>query len=230
MKNTMNIAVRLGLFSLLSFTVVSCDKLDTVGNYSIRSFDGLLNSAPQLVSEDDADRGWSFAAPDGSARFIWSRNFAASSLFDVMLEFDAVPFIAAGLDPARLPGNFYFNSESNVLTLGTKWGTEQLPYNGEVTPLASYEQIVKLNRQSIGYHGAADHYGVDVGNGNLFEWAKDVTTNDKDIVFVLNPEPFIAAGTDPDRIEGWLFTKVTVDDENGKPVQVDKILKPFDLL
>ena len=55
-------------------------------------------------------------------------------------------------------------------------------------------------------------------------------TNDKDIVFVLNPEPFIAAGTDPNRIEGWLFTKVTVDDKNGRPVLVDKLLKPFDLL
>jgi hypothetical protein len=54
-------------------------------------------------------------------------------------------------------------------------------------------------------------------------------TNDKDIVFVLNPEPFIAAGVDPDKINGWAFTKVTVDDANGKPVQVDKILKPFDL-
>jgi hypothetical protein len=54
----------------------------------------------------------------------------------------------------------------------------------------------------------------------LFEWAKDMTTNDKDIVFVL----------DPARITGWAFAKVTVDDENGKPVQVDKILKPFNLL
>jgi hypothetical protein len=229
MKNTMNIAVKLGLFVLLSFPVVSCDKLDTVGNYSIRSFGELLNSAPQLVSEDEANRGWSFAAPDNSARFIWSRSFAASSLFDVMIELDAAPFIAAGLDPALLPGNFYFNNENNMLIVGVKLGTEQFQYNGEVTPLASYEQIVKLKRQSIGYHGEADHYGVNLGDGNLFEWAKNLNTNDKDIVFVLNPEPFIAAGTDPNRIEGWLFTKVTVDDENGKPVQVDKILKPFEL-
>jgi len=42
--------------------------------------------------------------------------------------------------------------------------------------------------------------------------------------------PFITAGTNPALIEGWLFTKVTVDDENGRPVQTDKILKPFNLL
>jgi hypothetical protein len=53
--------------------------------------------------------------------------------------------------------------------------------------------------------------------------------NDKDIVFVLDPAPLARAGADPARIAGWTFTQVTVDDENGKPVQVDKVLKPFDL-
>jgi hypothetical protein len=57
-----------------------------------------------------------------------------------------------------------------------------------------------------------------------------MSTNDKDIVFVLNPEPFIAAGVDPSKIDGWAFAKVTVDDANGKPVEVDKILKPFNLI
>jgi len=221
---------RMVIFCAIVFMLaVSCDKLDTVGNYSIRSFSELLNAIPQLVSPDEANCGWSLAAPDGSARFIWSRSFAESPRFDVALEFDAAPFIAAGLDPALLPANFYFDSESNLLGAGTKLGTEQLRYTSEVTPLASYEQIVKLKRQSIGYHGQLDHYGADLGNGNMFEWARDLSANDKDIVFVLNPEPFIAAGTDPELIEGWLFSKVTVDDENGKPIQVDKILKPFDL-
>jgi hypothetical protein len=74
-----------------------------------------------------------------------------------------------------------------------------------------------------------DHYGISLGNGNMFEWAKDMTTNDKDIVFVLNPDPFITAGLDPNRVEGWVYAKVTVDDENGKPIQVDRLLKPFNL-
>jgi len=226
MKKTINFLTVM----LIILSAVSCDKLDTVGNYSIKSFGELLNGAPQLVLRDEANHGWSLSAPDGSARFIWSRNFTESPRFDTALEFEAAPFIAAGLDPARLPDNFYFDSKRNWLVVGTRLGTEQLQYQGDATALASYEQIVKLKRQSIGYHGAADHYGINLGDGNLFEWAKDLKTNDKDIVFVLNPEPFIVAGTDPDRIEGWLFTKVTVDNENGRPVQVDKLLKPFDLL
>lgn len=47
-------------------------------------------------------------------------------------------------------------------------------------------KIVEKSRDSIGYHAALDHYGIDLENGNMFEWAKDISTNDKDIVFVLN--------------------------------------------
>jgi hypothetical protein len=208
--------------------LVSCGKLDVVGADSVKSFDKVLRQIPQAVKPDEMNGGWSLAAPDNSVRFIWSRNYAESPLHDVMIEFDAVPFIAAGLNPEKLPENFAFY-EGKIM-VGKKLGTEQLTYRGEATPLASFEQIVKLKRKSIGYHGALDHYGVNLGEGNLFEWAKDMTVNDKDMVFVLNPAPIIAAGADPARIAGWNFTKVTVDDENGKPIEVDKILKPFDLM
>jgi hypothetical protein len=225
MKNVFTWA---GLLVLLTLTAVSCGKLDVVGKDSTASFDKVLKQIPQAVTQDEMNGGWSLTAPDSSVRFIWSKNYAESPLHDVMLEFNAAPFLAAGLDPDKLPENFAYY-EGKIM-VGTKLGQEQLRYQGEATPLASYEQIVKLKRSSIGYHGALDHYGVNLGDGNLFEWAKDMSANDKDIVFVLNPEPFIAAGVDPARIEGWAFAKVTVDDANGKPIEVDKILKPFDLI
>ncbi|MDR0720334.1 MAG: hypothetical protein LBF78_11925 [Treponema sp.] len=206
----------------------SCGKLDVVGSGSVESFEKLLEKTPRPAGPDETNGGWSLAAPDGSVRFIWSWNYAESPRYDVMLEFDAAPFIAAGLDPQRLPGNFSF--ANGRIAVGTKLGTETLAYQGEATPLASYRHIVKLKREAVGYHMAMDHYGVNLGGGNLFEWAKDMDANDKDIVFVLDPAPLIAAGADPARIAGWTFTKVTVDDENGKAVQVDKVLKPFDLL
>jgi hypothetical protein len=221
-------AGKAGGFALLVFAVLSCGKLDVVGTDSAKSFEKVLGQIPQAVRPDEKNGGWSLAAPDNSARFIWSRDYAESPLRDVMIEFDAAPFIAAGLDPQKLPGGFTFY-EGKIIT-GTKLGGEKLKYQGEITPLASYEQIVRLKREAIGYHMALDHYGVNLGGGNLFEWAKDMAVNDKDMVFVLNPEPFINAGADPNRIEGWVFAKVTVDDENGKPIEVDKILKPFDLM
>jgi hypothetical protein len=227
-KNSIYIAARFGLFALLVVSAVSCGKLDVVGSDSVRSFDALLQNSPRLVSEDTANGGWSFAAPDNNVRFIWSRNFAESPLFDVMLEINAAPFIAAGLEPSRLPDDFIFRD--GKLIVGTKLGTERLRYDGEAAPLSSYQQIVKLKRGSIGYHGAMEHYGVSLGDGNVFEWAKDLSTNDKDIVFVLNPEPFIRAGVDPNSIEGWVFTKVPMEDESGRMIEADKIVKSFDLL
>jgi hypothetical protein len=214
--------------ALIALIAASCAKLDVVGTDSVKSFEKILKQIPQSVVLDEMNGGWALNAPDNSARFIWSKNYAESPLHDVMLEFGAGPFIAAGLDPEKLLETIAIY-EGKIM-VGTKLGQEVLKYSGEATPLASYGQIVKLKRKSIGYHGALDHYGVNLGDGNLFEWAKDMNTNDKDIVFVLDPAPFIAAGTDPSRIEGWVFAKVTVDDENGKPIQVDKILKPFNLL
>jgi len=102
-------------------------------------------------------------------------------------------------------------------------------------PLAAYEQIVEKYRSSINYHTSLDHYGVKLGDGNMFEWAKDLSTNsstgenqDKDIVFVLNPEPLAAAGVDPEKVEGWVYAQVPVE-ENGQTTNVWKLLKPFNL-
>jgi hypothetical protein len=216
-----------GLSALLAITVFSCSKLDVVGNDSIRAFNDLLQNAPQLVSEDKANGGWSISAPDNSARFIWSQNISGHPPYNVMIEFVSAPFIAAGLNPALLPGNF--TVYKNTIAAGISFEPNQLQNMSDTTPLSMYEQIVKLKRNSIGYHGQLDHYGINLENGNMFEWAKNLTANDKDIVFVLNPDPFIAAGAAPAKIEGWAFAKVTVDDANGKPVQVDKILKSFNL-
>ena len=208
------------------FTLYCGGKLDVVGKDSARAFGELLQKAPQLVSADQESGGWSITAPDSGARFIWGGERAARA-FDVILEIYAAPFIDAGLDISKLPETITFNGGN--LTLGAKLIPDGSAASGELTPLAAYERIVNLNRDAIGYHAALDHYGINVGGGNLFEWAKDLGTNDKDMVFVLNPAPFINAGVAPDKIDGWAFAKVTVDDENGKPIQVDKILKPFNL-
>jgi hypothetical protein len=218
--------IKTALLAPFLLTVFSCGKFDVVGTGSIKSFEQVLQQAGQ-VAPDEKNRGWSLEAPDQSGRFFWSRNYAESPRYDVMIEFDAAPFIAAGLNPNRLPENFMFQDDK--ITAGTKLGGETLTYPGGITPLASYEQLVKLKRAAVGYHMAMDHYGVNLGGGNVFEWAKDMAANDKDMVFVLNPEPLLKAGVAPNRVAGWTFTKVTVDDENGKPVEADKLLKAFDL-
>ena len=206
--------------------LTACSKLDVIGDQSIKSFDAVLNEIGDNVNEDTAFGGWSLEAPDGAARFVWSQDFSRTTTYDAYLELDAQPFIDAGLDAGKLPDGMLAGDK---LILGTDFGSDALSYNGEVTPLASYKKIVELYRDNITYHMALDHYGVDLTNGNMFEWAKDMSTNDKDIVFVLNPEVFINAGVDPNNVEGWVFAKVQTMDEKGKDIEVDKLLKPFEL-
>jgi F420-0:gamma-glutamyl ligase-like protein len=80
-----------------------------------------------------------------------------------------------------------------------------------------------------------DHFNIDLGGGNLFEWAKDMEkmgdaggSQDKDIVFALNPEPFESAGVDLENVDGWAYAQVPVH-VDGVPAEVWKLLKPFDL-
>ena len=205
--------------------------LDVVGRGSVVSFKAVLDTIPDRVKADDSNGGWSLEAPDGTVRFVWSTNYAKSPGYDVMLELDAQPFIDAGLDVGRLPGNYTYHG--GVLTVGIRPGDDDLKYDGNPAPIEAYEQMVGKYRGRINYHAAMDHYGVKLGGGNMFEWARDLSVNivtgeaqDKDIVFVLNPEPLIAAGVDPEKTVGWVYAQVPMED-HGATVDVYKFLKPF---
>ncbi|GAE87850.1 hypothetical protein JCM21531_1252 [Acetivibrio straminisolvens JCM 21531] len=187
------------MFLIMTFVFASCRQLDVIGNKSITSFKEVLDAIPDKISANEVNGGWTLIAPDNSARFFWSNDFSKSKIYDVMIEFDVKPFIDAGLEIDKLPEGMVFGDK---LVVGTDLSSENLTYDGEVTPLASYEKIVELKRESIGYHTALDHFGVDLSGGNMFEWAKDLGTNDKDIVFVLNPKVFIDAGVDPEKSRG----------------------------
>lgn len=209
-----------------AISLSACQQTDVIGTVAKESFAEVLEAVPEQVAADEENGGWSLEAPDGSARFIWSRDYSKSPVHDVMIEFDAQPFIEAGLDTSKLPEGIAFD---DMIMLGTKLGNDELKYSKEADPEASFNKIAELYRKSIGYHEALDHYGVDLGDGNKFEWAKDIGTNDKDIVFVVDPEIFIEAGVDPDKVEGWVYASVEMMDDKGKKVEVKKFLKPFDL-
>lgn len=239
MKNNIKLITVLGIAVvavaaiLIAILKTAGGNLDVVGKDSSASFEKVLTASGSKVTSDKDNAGWSLDAPDGSVRFIWSEDYSKSPLHDVMLELDAEPFLNAGLDTSKLPE--YYAAYDGMLMVGTKLGSDKLTYQGEPTPLAAYEQIVSKYRYSVGYHTALDHYNVSLGNGNMFEWAKDMQTNsvtkesqDKDIVFVLNPEPLIAAGVDPEQVKGWIYTTVSVEID-GKATDIYKFLKPFNL-
>jgi hypothetical protein len=223
MKNKIKITA---ILLVVMASLAACQKSDVIGNVAKTSFAEVIKTIPDQITSDEMNGGWSLSAPDNTARFIWSKDYSKSPFHDVMIEFDAKPFIDAGLDVNKLPQGLAFEDK---IMLGTKLGNDELKYSGDVTPEASFNQIVQLYRKSIGYHQALDHYGVDLGNGNKFEWAKDMSKNDKDIVFVVDPQIFINAGVTPEKVEGWAYAKVEMMDDSGKKVSVYKFLKPFDL-
>ena len=211
---------------LLPLALTACQGLDVVGNGSAASFDALIQAMPNRVMPDENIGGYALEAPDGSTRFLWSQDFSQDSVYDAWLETDITPFVEAGLQTGRLPEGMV---HEGILVLGVDFGSNPPSYTGEPTPLKAYGEIIQSGRESIGYHAALDHYGVNLGGGHMFEWAKDMSANDKDIVFVLNPKPFADAGADPDKIPGWLHAKVDIMNAKGKRVQADKLLKPFNI-
>ncbi len=56
----------------------------------------------------------------------------------------------------------------------------------------------------------------------------DNTVQDKDIVFALNPAPLVAAGADPEKIDGWLHAQVPVMTGGTTGLEWN-LLKPFNL-
>lgn len=209
------------------FTLTACQSTDVVGNVSKTSFEALTNKVSDKVTTDEATKSWAITSPGGE-RFLLGKDMAGTP--DAAIEFDATPFINAGLDTTKLSTDIYsYDEATNRLKIAAELGSPKKAAKADAKVTESFAQLVDTNRDAIGYHAKLDHYGVALGNGNMFEWAKDLATNDKDMVFVVNPQPLIDAGVDPAKVTDWVFTKVPVMDENNKEIEVDKFLKPYEL-
>ncbi|MDR2584553.1 MAG: hypothetical protein LBC75_13835 [Fibromonadaceae bacterium] len=199
----------------IALTLSACSNLDVIKTDAVRSFGDILKILP---AEGDSSE-WRITAPDSTAGFYWKNQ-------EIGMFVDVKPFVKAGLDLSKdgegIDGFVYSLSHSDTLA--------------QDAPLKLFEKNVDFLRASLGYHPEMDHYNITFDNGNIFEWAKDLSTNGKtgknqdlDIVFALNPEPLIAAGVDTEKLEGgWTYTQVPVDID-GKPTKVWKILKAFNL-
>lgn len=207
-------------------SLVACQQTDVVGNVAKSSFANVLSAVPDRISEDNYYGGWVLGAPDNTAEFIWSKDYSKTELYDLILRADVAPFVTAGLDINKLPAGMVSNGK---FTVGNNISDDKINYDQEATPENSFDQLVNKYRSLIGYHEELDHYGVDLGNGNKFEWAKDMSVNDKDIVFVLDPKILIDAGVIPENVNGWVYATVKMKDSKGRTVEVKKFLKPFNL-
>lgn len=219
MKKKIRIIAALAAGFMIAVSITACSRLDVVGKDSVRAFGKVMEAFP--VEEYEQNR-WRLTAPDGTAWFAFDN-------MSVDIVVDAAPFVAAGADLSKLDNadksNLFFSSPA----------FDMLNQNVKDTPLMQFEYDISCLRKYIGYHSAMDHYNLSFDYGNMFEWAKDLSKStvtgenqEKDIVFVLNPKPLIAAGVDPEKVEGWMYAQIEVE-ENGKTEQVWKFLKPFNL-
>lgn len=203
--------------------------LDLVAKVAVTSFEALTKAIPDKVAFDSAIGGWAITGPDGKERIIISKDFSANTP-NIAVEYDAAPFIKAGLNGAKLPSDQYrYDAATGKIAMPYSYGKDKFATIAKKSILETFKQLIKTHRDLIGYHEKLDHYGIALGDGNMFEWAKDMKTNDKDMVFVLNPKPLIDAGVDPTKLTEWVFAKVELKDKDGKPFFADKFLKPFNV-
>ncbi len=217
------------LSAIVSGMLLSCGQSDVVATYARKSFGAMLDALPENALTTDADAAWVIHSPAGD-RFRMSRDFSRGA--DFSFDLDAAPFIDAGLDASRLPADtdaLTYRVTGKRLVMDFEFGSLFTNSGTDASPEATFSGFISAYRLRVGYHKALDHYGIDLGAGHMFEWAKDLRTNDKDIVFVLDPEPFVKAGIDPTRVKGWIFAKVQTEDKSGRKIYADKLLHPFNL-
>ncbi len=233
MKLTKGLTALVFLLAFVSMSVLSCNRLsvstDIIGRTAVSTFRALTEKNPDLVKRASDGDTWYLASPSGEYVLLGSVSG---------LELDSAPFIEAGLDPERLAafdtagtetGGILYRMEGSRLAIlaGADFPPRSAAEGGIVGALSD---IVANSPERIGYHQDLDHYGIAFGGGNMFEWARDTSANDKDMVFVIEGVPLIAAGLDVTRLGGgWLYADVKVSDASGKMVMVKKLLKPFDL-
>ena len=215
MKKVLSILVSLTLATLL---LAGCSALDVILRDSPKALDAILTAKPALVAASTADDPYFTLSADGETKLLVSKNFSLSTE-DVLVETPLKPFVDAGLDVSSLPEHYRVNGDQ--LFLAADFGddkTEQTSLTGALFA------AVAADRSALSYHAALDHYGL-VLPGGKFEWAKDYTKNDKDLVFVLAAKPLADLGVDVKNVGGWVFK--TMQDDAGK--DFDVLLKPYSL-
>jgi len=220
-KKTMKkkyIAVPALLVALTVF-LASCGSTDVVLNYSPGSLDDILEANPKLVADNTADTHYYDFTVDGQTTLRISHDYSMTDQEDLAIVTPLAPFVAAGLDPTNLSEGYRADKNMFYVTGSYGDGTGQKDNVAD-----SLFESVTFDRSNLTYHEELDHYGIVLTNGK-FEYAKDATTNDKDIVFVLAADPLAKIGVDVKNVEGWIF--MTMDNPDG--TTIDVLLKPYDL-
>jgi len=204
---------------LTTLALTSCTTADVVLKYSQESFEEITTTFPDYVKDTTEEDHYYHYSLDGKTTLKISHDYDMTGSRDIVLSTSLQEFIDAGLDMNNLPDGY--SVEDNELIMATDYGKGTQKYT---TITDSLFDSVRMERKNLGYHAELDHYGISLSHGK-FEFAKDIATNDKDIVFILSAPEFEAVGVDIENIEGWVFA--TMKDDKGNDMRL--LLKPYSL-
>ena len=216
MKKIILIAAVLALSAVI---LAGCSSADVVLKYSPDSFKTIAEKYPDIITDNTLTDHYYYLTIDGETTLKISHDYSLTGTDDIILETPLKPFVDAGLDVSKLGAGYKVADDMLYLTADYGNGSGM---KDNVTD--SLFESVKYDRSMLTYHQKLDHYGIKLTAGK-FEWAKDYTTNDKDIVFVIKAQPLKELGVDVNNISGWTFT--TVQDTDGS--NVDVLLKAYNL-
>jgi len=211
---------RVFIISVMAAVILTaCAGTDVVLKYSPGSLGTIVKNFPELVTDNTLKDHYYYLTADGETTLMISHDYDLTGSEDVVIKTPIAPFLAAGLDISKLSEGYRADEKMLYLTADYGKGTGM-----KDTVTDSLFESVKADRSSLTYHQLLDHYGIKLLKGK-FEFAKDYTTNDKDLVFVIAAKPLAELGVDVKNINGWLFK--TMEDTDGS--DVDVLLKPYDL-
>ena len=216
MKKKLTIAIALALVAII---LTGCAAADVILNNSPTSLDTILQKYPSILTDNTESDHYYYLSVDGETTLKVSHDYSMTGAEDLVMQTPLKPFVDAGLDPAKL-GTGY-RADATMLYLTADFGDG----NGKQDTFTNaLFESVKADRKILSYHADLDHFGIQLPSGKV-EWAKDESTNDKDIVFVIAAKPLADLGVDVQNIDGWIFK--TMKDDAGR--DFDVLLKPYSL-
>lgn len=207
------------VLALSAVILAGCSSTDVVQKYSPDSFKTIADKYPNIITDNTLTDHYYYLTIDSETTIKISHDYSLTGTDDIMLQTPLKPFVDAGLDTSKLGEGYKVADDKLYLTADYGKGSGM-----KDTVIDSLFESVKYDRSVLTYHQKLDHYGINLEAGK-FEWAKDYTSNDKDIVFVIKAQPLKDLGVDVNNISGWTFA--TVQDTDG--TNVDVLLKAYNL-
>jgi hypothetical protein len=77
----------------------------------------------------------------------------------------------------------------------------------------AFNNIVKENPKSKGFHAALQHWGLKLPANDKFEWTKDTSANKIDFAMIMDADPLIKAGLDVTKLDTnkWVYKPAEIE-------------------